>query len=301
MSKVEDLRNIAFVGHGAVGKTTLADLLLFQGGVGSRAGSVDDGTSALDFDEEEKQHKYSISSSLVHFDHNGKTFNLIDTPGYPDFVGQAIGSLRAVETAVIVISGGAGIEVNTRRVFAEAGKAGIGRMIVLNKLDLDNIQFDEVVDSIQETFGQPCVLLNVPVGLGEEFSGVVSTLDVPDDVPDGVVVDPADVNQTVMDAIVESDEELMMRFLDGEELSPDEISGAASKAIAEGTLIPIFCLSSKTGVGVPEFADALASFALSTTGVSRTALNGSDDLRIVEPDSGDLRQMMKSRGRFAIP
>src|SRR5215831_8669567 len=129
---VEDVRNVALVGHGAVGKTTLADLMLFKAGVGSRAGSVDDGTSVLDYDDEEKQHKYTISSSLVHFSHAGKEFTLIDTPGYPDFIGQVIGSLRAVETAVIVISAASGIEVNTRKVFALAGEAGVGRIIVIN-------------------------------------------------------------------------------------------------------------------------------------------------------------------------
>ena len=100
---VEDVRNLALVGHGAVGKTTLADLMLFRSGAVSRAGSVDDGSSVLDFDEEEKQHKYTISSSLVHFLHGGKAFTVIDTPGYPDFIGQAIGAMRAVETAVVLL------------------------------------------------------------------------------------------------------------------------------------------------------------------------------------------------------
>ena len=146
-----------------------------------RPASVDDGTSVCDFDEEEKHHKYSIEAALVHFDHAGKHFNVIDTPGYPDFIGQAIGALRAVETAVIVINAHSGIEVNTRRVFQEAGKAGVGRMIVISKMDTENIDFPKLVGNIQELWGKACVPLNVPIGSGHDFKGVVSTLKPPAD------------------------------------------------------------------------------------------------------------------------
>jgi elongation factor G len=269
--KIDEIRNVALVGHGASGKTTLADLMLFKSGIGSRAGSVDDGSSVLDTDDDEKERKHTISSTLCHFEHNGKRINLIDTPGYPDFICGAVGALRAVETAVIVVNAGAGIEVNTRRTFIQAEQAGVGRMVLINKCDQDNINFDELLDTLKDSFGQGCVPLNVPVGIGPDFSGVASTLNIPDSIPDGVLADLSEINQTVMDAIVEADEELMERYLEGEELSADEVSTGMAKAIAAGTLIPIFCASSKTGVGVPEFMDALASFALSPTQVSRTA------------------------------
>lgn len=121
--RTDQIRNIVLVGHGAAGKTTLADQLLFRAGVGTRAGSVDDGTSQLDVDDEERQRHFSISSAMVHFDHHGRRVNVIDTPGYPDFVGQAISALCAAETAVIVINSAAGIEANTRRTFELAGQA----------------------------------------------------------------------------------------------------------------------------------------------------------------------------------
>ena len=117
----------------------------------------------------------------MHFDHGGKHFNLIDTPGYPDFIGQAIGALRAVETACIVVNAHSGIEVNTRRVFQEAGKAGVGRMIVISKMDTENIDFPKLVGSIQEMWGKACVPLNVPLGSGHDFKGVASTLKPPAD------------------------------------------------------------------------------------------------------------------------
>jgi len=299
MSKhqVADLRNVALVGHGAVGKTTLADLMLFKGGEATRAGSVDDGSSVLDIDEEEKHSKHSVSSGMVHFQHNGKRTNVFDTPGYPDFIGQAIGALQAVETALIVVSATSGVQVNTRRVFNQAGKAGIGRAIVINKLDSDNIEFDTLIAGIQELFGQQCVPLNLPIGLGGDFSGVVSTLRAPADTPDGVIGDPAAINQQVMDAIVEADEELMMRFLEGEELAPEEVGAGLSKAIAAGTLIPIFCVSAKTDVGVSELMDGIAASALPPTAIKHKATNaeGEEVELTADPEGPFVAQVFKTR------
>ncbi len=259
MSKhqVSDVRNVALVGHGAVGKTTLADLLLFKAGVATRAGSVTDGTSLLDTEDEERQHKYTITSSLVHFDHGGKRINLIDTPGYPDFIGQVISALRAVETAVVTLSATSGIEVNTRRCFAKAGDAGIGRMIVVNKCDLDNIRYDELLDSIRETFGAACIPLNVPAGLGHDFTSVISTLTPPTQVPSTCPDDAEGEHQALMDAIVEADEALMEKFFEGTPLTQEQVRAGLSKAVAAGTLIPVLFCSARTGVGVSELLDAL--------------------------------------------
>src|SRR5947208_15506364 len=139
--RVDDIRTVALVGHEQAGKTSLADALLFKAKATDRRGSVDDGTSVSDFDEEEKKHKYSIDSSVLHLDYQGKRIYLIDTPGKPDFVGQALGGLNPVDTAVVVISATSGIQVNTRRMFSEAGKRGLARMIVINRLDSENIHF----------------------------------------------------------------------------------------------------------------------------------------------------------------
>ncbi len=294
---VDDVRNVALVGHGASGKTTLADLMLFKAGAVSRAGSVDDGSSVLDFDEEEKQHKYSISSSLAHFNHAGKAFTVIDTPGYPDFIGQAIGAMRAVETAVIVINAGAGIEVNTRKTFAMAGEAGLGRIIVLNKLDQENIRFPELIEAIQETFGKKCVLMNVPNGLGAGFTSVVSTLKASGTTAAGMPIDPASVTQSLMDAIVDADEALMERYLEGAEFSDDEIAHGIEHAIAVGTLIPIFCLSAKTGVGVPEFMTAVAEDGLTAADIPHKAKTATGEEKSIEikEDGPLVAQVFKTR------
>jgi elongation factor G len=160
----------------------------------ARAGHVDDGV-----DEEEKHHKHSIEASIVHFDHAGKHFNLIDTPGYPDLIGQTIGALDAVETALITIDAHAGIKVNTRRVWKEAGEAGLGRILCITKLDTDTINFLGLVDSIREVFGHQCVLFNVPIGHGHDLKGVVSTLDVPADTA-GALIDPASLSEAAPSA-----------------------------------------------------------------------------------------------------
>jgi len=292
----ENIRNVALVGHGAAGKTTLADLLLFKTGVATRAGSVDDGSSLLDTDDEEKARQSTVSSSLVQFDHGGKHVQLFDTPGFPDFIGQMIGALAATETAVVVISAGAGIEVNTRRAFDAAGTAGLGRMILINKCDMDNVQFDSLVEEIQKVFGRGCVPLNVPVGTGDSFNGVVSTLEVPDSIPDGVEIDPTDVNQALMDAIVDADEELMERYLEGEELSTAELSKGVGKAIAAGTLIPILSASSKTGVGVDEFLEVMVNCALAPSDLSRTMTAAEDDEVAIDPaDDSLVAQVFKTR------
>jgi elongation factor G len=295
--QVADIRNVAFVGHGAVGKTSLADHLLFKSGAVTRAGSVDDGTSVLDTDEDAKHHKHTITSGLVHLIHAGKRINIVDTPGYPDFIGQVIGALRAVETAVITLSAGSGIEVNTRRTFNLAGNAGLGRLIAINKCDLENINFNGLVDSIRETFGAACVPLNLPIGLGPKFSGVASTLEVAASPPADVLASPAEWNQTVMDAIVEADESLLERYLNGEQLSGDEAAAGLSKAVAAGTLIPIFFMSSKTTVGVPEFLDGLARFALSPLEMPRKAKNaaGEEITLSPTPDAPLVAQVFKTR------
>ena len=296
-SRVDDIRNVALVGHGAVGKTTLADLMLFRAGVGSRTGSVDDGTSVLDFDEEEKHHKFSISSSLIHFQHEGKTVQVLDTPGYPDFIGQVIGALRAVETVAIVINANSGIEVNTRRVFHLAGDANLGRVLVINKLDLENIRFEQLIENIQNTFGKRCVLMNVPNGLGAKFTAVAGTLDAhAGEAPPDLPIDPASVTQSLMDAIVESDEALMERYLNGETLSGDELDHAVEHAITVGSLIPIFCLSARTGVGVKEFMDAIAHDFETPADLPHTATKGGETIKIeANPDGPFVAQVFKTR------
>ena len=292
---VADIRNIVVCGHGGSGKTTLVDQLLVHSGAVSSKPSVDAGTSICDFDEEEKHHKHSIEAAVTHFDHAGKHFNVIDTPGYPDLVGQMIGSLRAVETAMIAIDAHAGIKVNTRRAWAEAEKAGCARVIVLTKLDTDNIDFPGLIASIKEVFGNGCVPLNVPLGLNEDLRGVASTLKVPADV-DGAVMDPNEINESLIESIIEVDEAVMERYFEGEIPSEEELGKLMVQAMTSGSLTPIVCVSTKKDVGVNELLDFLANEALPPTAITRTATKDGDDVTLKPDPSAPLAaQVFKTR------
>jgi elongation factor G len=290
--RVEDIRNIALVGHGATGKTSLADSLLFKGKAVDRRGSVDDGSSVSDYDDEEKKRRFSIDTTFLHLEHQGKQIHILDAPGYPDFVGGALEGLQAVENAVIVISAPNGIEVNTRRMFTEAGKRGLARMLVINKMDADNINFDPLIASLQETFGKGCVLFNAPIGQGAQFSGVVSVLNPPDKPPDGCLVDLAQARSKLVDAIVECDDALMEKYLTDGTVNAQELNAVIPKALAAGTVIPIFCTSAKKDLGVAELLDAFCQYALPPNlGKSRSVTKGTGEQAKETPveasESGD--------------
>lgn len=287
--KVEDIRNVGLLGHGASGKTSLADTLLFKAGAVDRRGSVDDGSSISDYDDEEKKRQVSIDSSVMHCTHQGKQIHLLDAPGYPDFVGAGLEVLAAIETAIIVIAADKGIEVNTRRMFNEAGKRGLARMLVLNKLDHENIDLDGLLANLTETFGNGCALFNAPIGLGGSFSGVVSVLNPPEKTPDGCKIDVAAIRSKLVDAIVESDDALMEKYLTDGAVSADELTNAIPKALAAGTVIPIFCTSAKKDIGVEELLEAIARFALSPDqGLVRKALkDDKSEVELVPKAEGD--------------
>jgi elongation factor G len=293
--KVEDIRNIALCGHGGCGKTTLADKLLVKTGAVTGEPSVDAGTSIGDFDAEEKAHKRTIESSVTHFEHAGKRFNVVDTPGYADFIGQTIGALRGVDTAVIVVNAHSGIEVNTRRVFKEAEKAGVGRIIVINKMDEHNVEFPALIERIRDTFGSQCVLFNVPLGHGGDFKGIASTLKPPASAA-GALVNPAEIHTALIESIIEVDEALMTKYFEGEEPTAEQLAALIVRAVAEGTLVPIVCCSAKTGVGLGELLDALVQCAAPPTAIARKATQDGAEIDVKADPSGPLvAQVFKTR------
>jgi elongation factor G len=291
---VGDIRNVALVGHGAAGKTSLTDALLHKAGAVARRGSVDEGTSVADYDEEEHKRKFSIDTAVVHADYKGKYLEILDAPGYPDFVGAALQALNAAETAVIVINASQGIAVNTRRMFREAGARGLGRMIVLNKLDADNIDFAQLLTGVQQTFGKSCVLLNAPNGIGAKFTAVVSVLS-PGTQPPDCPVNLAQARGQLVDAIVESDDALMEKYLAEGEVDSAQLEAALPAAIAAGTVVPILCTAAKKDIGVPELLDALATYGLAPPTKPHTAKKNGDEVPIPVSETGEfLGQVFKT-------
>ncbi len=253
--KVEDYRNIALVGHGGAGKTTLAEACLFKAGVTKRQGSIDEKSSCLDFTDEEKEKGHSMDSSLCSLPHGGKHFNILDTPGSTDFIGLANSGVAGVETAVVVISATDGIEINTRKRFKRASEYGLARIIVINKIDDGEANLEELVSTIQESFGQECVPINLPASKG---TAVVDCLTNSSGEAD--FGDVGGIHEAVLEAIVGADDELMEKYLGGG-ASEDEVLATAPKAVAAGALIPIMFTSASTGAGISEFLDAIIRLA----------------------------------------
>ena len=293
---VAELRNVVLVGHGNVGKTSLADLMLFKAGETRKAGSTDDQTSTLDVDDDEKERHHSITSHICHFEHNDARINLIDSPGMPDFMGYVIGALRAAETAIVTINAHVGIEVNTRRSFQHAGARGLARFIVINKCDETNVNLPQLMESIRKQFGSACVLMNVPIGCGSDIAGVVDAVRLPDRVPDGTVMNPADAHQMIVEAAVEADDDLMAQYFEEGEISLDDVDRAILKSVIAGTLIPVFCTAVKKDIGVSELMNGIATYAPSPEQLKRHVTVDGEDLEI-EPrlDRPLIGQIVKTR------
>lgn len=247
-----DIRNIVLAGHGGAGKTTLADAMLHAAGAVNRKLSVTDGSSASDFEKEEKDHKHSIYSSVLHIDSDGHRINIIDTPGSPDLIGQAMLCLPAVETVVIVINAQSGIETVTRRMMEVAKDRNLARAIVINKIDMPEVKLEELVQNIRKTFGSECLPINLPCGGGK---GVVDCLLGKTGTSDFGSVEAA--HAAVLDQIVEVDESLMEKYLGGEEPNYDALHAPFEKAMDEGHVVPIVFTDAKAGVGVAEFIQTI--------------------------------------------
>lgn len=260
---IDDVRDIALVGHRASGKTSLADALLFEAHAVDRLGKVDDGTSIADTDDDEKRHHFSIDTHVLHADHAGKHLNILDAPGAPDFIGAAIEALTAVETAVVVVSAVNGIEVNTRKMFHEAGRRGLSRAMVINKIDCDGVDFAGVAAAIRETFGKNCVLFNMPNNTGPGFNSVIDIVRKPAGVPTTHPYDQTQARTELMEAVVEVDETLMEKYLTDGSITDEELEAAIPKCIAAGYVVPIFCTSATKDKGVKELLDGLGKYGLS--------------------------------------
>ena len=255
MANIDQIRNIVLLGHGGAGKTSLAEAMLHKTGTTNRLGSVDDNTSVCDYYDEEKEHQHSILSALVHANHAGTLINIIDTPGYPDFLGPAITSIPAADTAIIVISAAAGIEINTRKMFELAAKADMPKVIVVNKMESDNTIFPELLKNIQETFGPQCRCANLP---GSDKDSIIDCID--NQTGDSPVMDVGQAHTELIESVIEADDELMEKYLASEEISSEKISSVFVEALKAGTIIPIVFTNARKEIGVQELLDIIVKY-----------------------------------------
>ena len=251
------LRSVALLSHSGAGKTTLSEAMLYKAGVISRLGRTEDGTTASDYEEEEMSRQTSVQLSVLNCPWKDHKINIIDTPGYADYRGDVISGIHVADGAVIVVAGPSGVEVGTQQMWQMASERELPRIIFVNKLDRENADFGRVMDSIAEAFGRRCVALHMPIGAEAEVSGVVDLMDKDAEVPADLqgVVEAA--RERLTEAVAETDDDLTMKYLEGEEISSDELALALKQGVAAGAIVPVLAGAATRDIGVGELLDAM--------------------------------------------
>ena len=257
----KDLRNVVILGHTGSGKTSLSEAALFHTKAITRLGTITDGNTVSDFEPEEIKRGGSIQTTLVSIIDGDTKINFLDTPGYDDFLGEVVSAIRVVEGAAIVVSAPTGVDVGTERAWKMCDAAQIPRMFVVNKMDRENANFAKNVADIQASFGRKCIPFQVPVGEANEFKGVISIINPPSDIPEEVVADVESARERLIEAAAENDDELGDRYLNGLEISHEEIIAAIRTAIRTSNLVPILATSSSpNAIGIDELLQTTQSF-----------------------------------------
>ncbi|MCL2320859.1 MAG: elongation factor G [Oscillospiraceae bacterium] len=273
---IKNIRNIAFLGHSGTGKTTLTEAMLYFTKAIDRMGKIEDGTTASDYDQEEKKRAISISSSVLPVEWKNNKINIIDVPGYFDFVGEVLQSYRAMDVAVIVVCGKSGIQVGTDQVWEYVSEKKIPRAFFINKIDRENADFDKVLASLKEAYGISVVPLQYPIGSEENFKGIINIVShkarifnkknnimEEADVPSNLVNKMEECKQMLIEAVAETDEELLEKYFSEGTLSDEEIYEGLTKGIVNAEIVPVFCGSATTMVGIEtlleEIIEALPS------------------------------------------
>jgi len=261
------IRNVALVGHGGSGKTTLAEALLFTAGAIPRMGRVEDGATVCDFDPEEARRHLSVSLSVAPFEFDGHKINLIDTPGYADFVTDVAAALRVADLAVFVVSAVEGVEVQTEVAWRLAEAIGIPRIIFVNKLDRERASFERTLDQLKAVFGAGVAPLELPIGAEAEYRGVIDLLSdtaetyadgsprgIEGAVPDDMAAEEHSVHDSLVEGIVVADDDLMERYLADDPIDPSELGHALATGIDAGTVFPVLCGSATKLIGIDRLA-----------------------------------------------
>ncbi|RKO67210.1 elongation factor G [Desulfofundulus salinus] len=266
--QTSQLRNIGVVAHGGAGKTSLVEAMLFNTGAITRLGRVEDGTTTADYHPEEINRQVTIHTSLVPCEWQNCKLNILDTPGYSDFIGEVRGVLRVVETALFVVSAVDGVEVQTEVIWDLVEQGNQSRIVFINKMDRENANFYKVLDDLQAKFNANFAPIQLPIGQANDFTGIVDLVEQkaysfengkPKEVavPDNLASEISSYREKLIEAAVEADDELMMKYLEGEELSSEEIKEGLQKGVIAGKVVPILCGSATKNMGVTNLMDFL--------------------------------------------
>jgi len=267
--QTKQLRNIAFLSHGSAGKTSLAEALLFDTGAINRLGRVDEGTTVSDYDEEEIRRHISLSTSVVPCEWNGYKINVLDTPGYLDFVGEVKGAVRVADGALILLDAASGVEVGTDLVWGYADEQNLPRLVFVNKMDRENANFKRCLDALKEKFEADFIPIQLPIGSQDDFEGVVDLIalkayrgsqaeegEIPASLQDKI----DDYRLQLIEAAAESEDELIVKYLEEEELTEEEIRRGLKARIADGSLVPVLCGSATANIGVQPLLQAIIEY-----------------------------------------
>jgi elongation factor G len=271
---LDRIRNVAVVGHGGTGKTTLVEGMLYAARAIDRLGRVEEGTTTTDFDQEEVRRRHTINASLAPLEWKEHKVNLIDTPGYPDFVAEMVAPLRVCEGALVVVDAVAGVEVQTERAWAFAEEGGVSRLIVVNRLDRENASFARTTERLAQRFGKRVVPLQIPIGAESSFQGIVDLLHMQaylwndgemstGAVPAELADEAAAARERLIEAAAESDDALVEKYLEEGTLTQEELVAGLHGGVRAGTLVPVLTASGGRGIGIPPVLDAVVELLLS--------------------------------------
>lgn len=277
--KTEQLRNIALLSHGSAGKTSLAEAMLFDTGAINRLGRVDEGTTVSDYDEEEVRRHISLSTSIVPCEWKGHKINVLDTPGYLDFVGEVKGAVRVADGALIVLDAASGVEVGTDLVWGYADEQNLPRLVFINKMDRENASFKRCLDTLKEAFEADFIPIQLPVGIQADFEGIVDLIAIKaylgskaeeGESPASLQDEIGDYRLQLVEAAAESEDELIVKYLEGEELTEEEIRRGLKARIADRSVVPVLCGSATANVGIQPLLQAIIEYLPSPAEVGET-------------------------------
>jgi elongation factor G len=291
--KTNQLRNVVLLGHGSAGKTSLAEAMLFAGGAINRMGEVENGTTVTDFDEEEVRRHISLNLAMDPIEWAGNKINVLDTPGYTDFVGEVKSAVRVADLALIVVDAVSGVEVGTELVWNYAEEQELPRMVVVNKMNRENANLDHALSALRETFDVNFVPIHLPVGAEGDFAGVVDLVKMQavtgtegkkGDIPANLADQVEEARLEVIEAAAEADDDLIVKYLEGEKLTNEEIQQGLRAAVLNGTAVPVLVMAATANLGTRALLDALIAYAPSPADRGPVTAEGASGEEQIEPN-----------------